>query len=133
MSQRGDTARGSLDLVRRVNKTPLTKKEMIEFIQEAEKIPRRDRCFQTHAIIAVQFFERNTDKAMSAIFRMEALSRLLNGGMIHGWTKDSKKKGTTLVRDNIFAAAGRTPVHARGYGVEFKKVELLKKAFELGR
>ncbi|MCH8039744.1 MAG: hypothetical protein IH977_05285 [Nitrospinae bacterium] len=123
----------SLYLVRQVNKTPLAKKEMIEFIQEAEKIPRRDRCFQTHAIIAVRFFERNTDKAMSAIFRMEALSRLLNAGPIHGWTKDGKKKGSTLVSENIFAAAGQTPVHAMDRSVGFKKVELLKKAFELGR
>ena len=124
---------GDLKVIRRINKTPLSKKEMVGFLKEADKIPKKDRCFETHAIAAMRVFEGNPDKAMSVMFRMEALARLLNTGMIPGWTEAGRKKGATSVRENIFAAAGQTPVHAVDGRVGFKRAELLKKVFELGR
>ncbi|HOW55700.1 MAG TPA: hypothetical protein PLR60_13745, partial [Syntrophorhabdaceae bacterium] len=75
-------------IIREINDHPLTREEVIAFVTEVVKLSPEDRDFEGHAITAVRVLEGNPDKALSIVFRMEALARLIHQGLLPGWCRE---------------------------------------------
>jgi len=70
---------------------------------------------------------------MSAIFRMEALARIINQGRLEGWTKPPDKNGMSLTNTALFDAAGQLPLRIIKDRFEFSRATLLKKVFQIAK
>jgi hypothetical protein len=119
-------------MLRDINATKFTRSELMEFANEVYRLKPKDRDFEGRAITAIRFFE-NSDRAMSAMFRMEALARIISQGRLEGWTKPGDKKGMSLTRPVLFDAAGQVPLRIIGNRFEFSRATLLRKAFQLAK
>jgi len=96
----------STKLLKRVNSTKFTRLELMKFADEVHRLKPKYRDFEGRAITAIRFFE-NSDRAMSAMFRMEAFARIVSHGRLDGWTRPGDKKGMSLTRAVLFDAAVR--------------------------
>ncbi len=104
----------------------------MEFANEVHRLKPKDRDFEGRAITAIRFFE-NSDRAMSAMFRMGALARIISQGRLEGWTKPGDKKGMSLTNPILFEAAGQAPLRIIKNKFEFSRVTLLKKVFQIAK
>ncbi len=122
-------------ILREINDNPLSREEVIAFVTEVAKLPSEDRGFEGHAITAVRVLEGKPGKALSIVFRMEALARLIDQGLLPSWCREpNSPEGPWSVRLPIFAAAGVTQVFLDENGkVAFDKDELLKATFIQGK
>ena len=122
-------------ILREINDNPLSREEVIAFVTEVAKLSPEDRDFEGHAITAIRVLERKPGKALSIVFRMEALVRLIDQGLLPGWCREpDSPEDPWSVRLPIFAAAGVTPVFLDENGkVAFDKDELLKATFIQGK
>jgi len=118
-----------------INSNPLTRDEMVAYLKEVETIPHEDRCFETHAIAGFTVFQDEPDKTTSIMFRMEAIARMIERGLLPGWSEPpDSSDGPWSVREALFAAVGVTPVLLNKDGkVVFNKDSLLKAVFQLGK
>lgn len=119
-------------MLRDINSTKLTGSELMEYTEEVHKLKPKDRDFEGRAITAIRFFE-NSDRAMSAVFRMEALARIISQGCLEGWTKPADEKGMSLTNPVLFEAAGEVPLRIIENRFEFSRATLLKKVFQLAK
>jgi hypothetical protein len=119
-------------MLRDINSTKLTGAELMEFANEVHRLKPKDRDFEGRAITAIRFFE-NSDRAMSAMFRMEALARIISKGRLEGWTKSADEEGMSLTNPILFEAAGQAPLRIRGNRFEFSRATLLKKVFQIAK
>jgi hypothetical protein len=115
-------------MLRDINSTKLTGSELMEYAEEVHKL--RDPDFEGRAITAIRFFE-NSDPAMSAMFRMEALARIISQARLEGWVKPSLEKGMFLTNTALFDATGEVPLRIRENRFEFSRATLLKKVFQV--
>jgi len=117
-----------------INSNPLTRDEMVAYLKEVETTPREDRCFETNAIAGFTVFQE-PDKTTSIMFRMEAIARMIEQGLLPGWSEPpDNPDGPWSVREALFAAVGVTPVLLNKDGkVVFDKDSLLKTVFQLGK
>ena len=120
-------------MLRDINSTKLSGSELMEFATRVHRLKPEDRAFEGRVITAIQLFEGDSDKAMSAMFRMEALSRIISQGRLEGWTKPADKKGMSLTRAVLFDSAGQVPLRIIKNRFEFSRAALLKKAFQLAK
>ena len=119
-------------MLRDINATKFTGSELMECANEVHRLGPKYRDFEGRAITAIRFFE-NSDRAMSAMFRMEALARIISQGRLEGWTKPGDKKGMSLTRAVLFDSAGQVPLRIIKNRFEFSRATLLKKAFQLAK
>src|SRR4051812_40893601 len=98
--------RGAKEVIARVNAHPIPHEDMLRFAEEAGHLEADERDFEGHALIAVRLFSPDRDKGVSAMFRMEALARLLIEEDIPGWARPVKPDGSVLTHPALFAAAG---------------------------
>ncbi|MGA2464739.1 MAG: hypothetical protein ABSH06_10370 [Thermodesulfobacteriota bacterium] len=120
-------------ILRDINSTKLTGSELMEFANEVQRLKPKDRDFEGRTIAAIRFFEGDSDRVMSAIFRMEALARIISQGRLEGWTKPSEKKGMFLTNTALFDAAGQIPLRIIKNRFEFSRATLLKKVFQIAK
>ena len=113
----------------------MSREEVIAFVTEVAKLSPEDRGFEGHAITVIRVLEGKPGKALSIVFRMEALARLIDQGLLLGWCREpDSPEDSWRVRLPIFAAAGVTPVFLDENGkVAFDKDELLKATFIQGK
>ena len=119
-------------MLRDINGTRFTGSELMEFANEVHRLKPKDRDFEGRAITAIRFFE-NSDRAMSAMFRMEAFARIISQGRLEGWTKPGDKKGMALTKTVLFDAAGQVPLRIIKNRFEFSRATLLRKAFQMAK
>ena len=120
-------------MLRGINSTKLTGSELMEFANEVHRLKPKDRVFEGKVIAALRFFKGDHDRVMSAIFRMEALARIISQGRLEGWTKLDDKKGMSLTNPVLFEAAGQVPLRIIKNKFEFSRVTLLRKVFQLAK
>lgn len=120
-------------MVRCINATTLTGLELMGFADEVQRLKLKDRDFEGRAITAIRFFDGDSDRVISAIFRMEAFARIISQGRLEGWTKSADKKGMSLTNTVLFEAAGRVPLRIRENRFEFSRATLLKKVFQIAK
>jgi hypothetical protein len=119
-------------MLREINATKFAGAELMEFANEVHRLKPKDRDFEGRAIAAIRFFE-NSDRAMSAMFGMEAFARIISQGRLEGWTKLGDKKGMSLTNPVLFEAAGQVPLRISKNRFEFSRATLLKKVFQLAK
>lgn len=117
-------------MLRDINSTKLTGSELMKYAKEVHKLKHPD--FDWRAITAIRIFE-NSDRAMSAMFRMEALARIISQARLEGWVKPSRKKGMFLTNTALFDAAGQVPLRIKDKRFEFSRATLLRKVFQLAK
>ena len=120
-------------MLRGINSTKLTGSELMEFANEVHRLKPKDRVFEGRVITALRFFKGDHDRVMSAMFRMEALARIISQGGLEGWTKPGDKKGMSLTNPVLFDAAGQVPVRIIKNRFEFSRATLLKKVFQIAK
>ena len=120
-------------MLRDINSTKLTGLQLMEFATGVHDLKPKDRGFEGRVIVAIQLFEGDSDKVMSAMFRMEALARIISRGRLEGWTKPADEKGMSLTKPVLFDAAGQVPLRIIKNRFEFSRATLLKKAFQLAK
>jgi hypothetical protein len=126
-------SKGDNKVIKRVNDSPLTQEGIFKFLEAIEKLDHDDHGFEVYTITAVQIFKGNSDKAFSAVTRMQALSKLLSNEELPGWAKSKKPDGSVELSGNIYVAAGTVPLIEGKNNFEFGKDELLRKAFQIGK
>lgn len=133
-SKRKRTSQGfTRKMLRDINATKFTGSELMEFANEVNRLKPKDRDFEGRAITAIRFFDGDSDRAMSALFRMEALARIISQARLEGWTKPSEKKGMFLTNTALFDAAGQVPLRIIENRFEFSRATLLKKVFQIAK
>lgn len=120
-------------MLRRINSTKFAGSELMEFAARVHRLKPRDRLFEVQVITAIKLFNGDSDKVMSATFRMEALARIVSEGRLEGWTKPGDKKGISLTNPVLFDAAGQVPVRIVGNRFEFNRATFLRKVFQLAK
>ncbi len=119
-------------MLRTINSTKLTGSELMDFGDEVHRLKPKDRDFEGRAITAVRLFE-DSDRAMSAMFRMEAFARIISQGRLEGWTKPGDKQGMSLTNPVLLEAAGQVPLRIIKNKFEFNRATLLKRVFQLAK
>jgi hypothetical protein len=119
-------------MLRRINCTKLDGWELMTFADEVHRLKPKGRDFEGQVITAIRLFN-NSDKVMSATFRMEALAQIVSKGRLEGWTKPGDKKGMSLTNPVLFDAAGQVPLRIVKDKFEFSRATLLKKVFQIAK
>lgn len=112
-----------------VNRTPLSRSEMLRLGEEVTSLERGDRDFEGHLLAVLRAFGADEHKAMSAMFRVVALYRLIADAPILGWTGERGPDGGTPALAELFVAAGRQPLIERDGQFTFDRDALLRAAF----
>jgi hypothetical protein len=120
-------------MLRGINATKFTGSELMEFANEVHRLKPKDRDFEGRAITAIRFFGGDSDRAMSGMFRMEALARIISEGRLEGWTKPADEKGMSLTNTVLFGAAAQVPLRIIKNRFQFSRATLLKKVFQIAK
>jgi hypothetical protein len=120
-------------MLRGINSTKLTGSELMEFANAVHRLKAKDRVFEGRVIAALRFFKGDHDRVMSAMFRLEALARIISQGRLEGWTKPGDKRGMSLTNPVLFDAAGQVPLRVIKNRFEFSRATLLKKVFQIAK
>ena len=116
-----------------INGTALPRDEFLRFVHETHLLDEDERDIRVFAETAARVFTENPATISAALFRMEALARLVHEDIIPGWTSDRLEDGSVSVREDLFVAVAETPLVLRNGKIVFDRDDLLKKAFEIGR
>jgi len=81
---------------------------------------------------ASDFFDKDPQQASAALFRMQALARLVRQEPLPGWISEAGEDGRLLIDERLFAAVAETPLSLRQGRVVFNRDRLLQTAFALG-
>jgi hypothetical protein len=120
-------------MLRDINGTKFAGSELMEFANEVQRLNPEDRDFEGRTVVAIQFFNGDSKRVMSALFRMEALARIISQARLEGWVKPSQEKGMFLTNTALFDAAGQVPLRIIGNRFEFSRATLLKKVFQVAK
>lgn len=116
-AKRGESA-SDRKLLNRINRTPVTPDEVLKFLEVAEALPRDARCFEAHTITAARLHPGEFNKVTALMFRMEALSQLLEAQGAPGWTLPGPD-GSVFADHTVFAAAALEPLVIRDGEIAF--------------
>lgn len=120
-------------MLREINATKFAGAELMKFANEVHQLKPKDRDFEGRTIAAIQFFDGNSKRVMSALFRMEALVRIISKARLEGWVKPSQEKGMFYTNAALFDAAGQVPLRIIKNQFEFGRATLLKKVFQVAK
>ncbi len=120
-------------MLRGINSTNLAGSELMEFATRVHRLKPKDRDFEGRVITAIKLFKGDSDKVMSAMFRMEALARIISQDRLEGWVKPADKKGMSLTNPVLFEAAGQVPLRIIKNKFEFSRTTLLRKVFQIAK
>lgn len=120
-------------MLRGINATRFTGAELMRFANKVHRLKSKDRDFDGRVIIALRLFKGDHDRVMSAVFRMEALARIISEGRLEGWSKPGDKEGMSLSNPALFDAAGEVPVRIIKNKFEFSRATILKKVFQIAK
>lgn len=120
-------------MVAKINKTPLSKEEMLKFAEESELRDPEWHCVEGSVIIASQVFNGDGDKVLSLMFRMQALNRLVSEGM-PGWIIDPEEPNDpAIINGAVFAATGVEPLIEEDGDIAFDREKFLRRVFQLAK
>jgi hypothetical protein len=119
------------NLVERLNKTTVTKKEILEIVEKSEHHDDERKNFFGHIQTLVALHQGDQEKVSAIMFRMEALAKLIQGEGIPGWTESEAPDGSVLTQESVFAAAAVHPLIEKDGDVEFDRESFLLRVLEL--
>lgn len=122
----------SSKMLQKINDNPISKDEMRFYLYALNcnhQLPPFSHCVE----VAMSVFNDDTAKCYSLNVRLEALNRILSSGELHGWINDGDEEGCFYIPENVFIAAGITPLIAEGLQLSFNKDDLLQNMFKIGR
>jgi hypothetical protein len=121
----------SSKLLQKINDNPIYRDEMRVYLgslNSNNEQPSHANCIKA----GMSTFNNNTDKCFWLNTRLDALNRILSSGELQGWVNDSGEEDFSYIPENVFIAAGVTPLVNDGQKMSFRKDDLLKKAFQVG-
>jgi hypothetical protein len=120
-------------IAERITATKVPAADMLNLANEANALPPNLRDFEGLMFTAVRMFAGEPNLGIAAVFRMEALGKLINRGRLPGWTKPEDAEGGIGVHQALFAAAGELPLYEKGKRLAFNRREFLTRAFQLAK
>jgi hypothetical protein len=120
-------------IAERITATKVSAADMLNLAKEANALLPNLRDFEGLMFTAARIFEGEPNLAIAAVFRMEALGKLIIRGRLPGWTKPEDAEGGIGVHEALFAAAGELPVYEKGKRLAFNRKEFLTGAFQLAK
>jgi hypothetical protein len=120
-------------IAERITATKVPAADMLNLAKEANALPPNLRDFEGLMFTAARMFAGEPNLAIAAVFRMEALGKLIIRGRLPGWTKPEDSEGGIGVHEALFAAAGELPVYEKGKRLAFNRKEFLTRAFQLAK
>ena len=118
------------DLIARVNRADVSKNDLLLFSGEVHKLPSHERDWEGRVICAIGFFDGDSDKAMAAMWRMEALAKLIESGVLANWSRPCDDGDAQMTAEPVFLAAATEPVLFTGKGAIFDSDSFLKAVLE---
>ena len=79
-------------MLRDINATKLSGTELMGFANEVQRLKPEDRVFEGRVVVAIRLFN-DSNKAMSAMFRMEALARIISQGLLRDGQNPRMRRG----------------------------------------
>ena len=122
-----------MKVLRRINRTHVPAAEMIEISKEMEDLEAEKRDWFGLAFLAARHFPDDPQLAIAAVFRIEALVRVVVSGRLPGWARPLQPDGTIHTHHLLIAAAGEVPLVFKGKGMVFDRPRLVRCAFQLQR
>lgn len=122
----------SSKLLKKINDHPIDRDEMRVYLgslNSNNEQPSHANCVEA----GMSAFDNDTAKCFSLNTRLEALNRILSSGELQGWVSDSGEEDFSYIPESVFIAAGVTPLVDDGQKVSFRREDLLKTAFQLGK
>ena len=112
--------RASLDLMARTNPVRVSLKEILLASVEIHKLPpeARNRKGRTRCLASI--FHGQRQKAIAVNARLEAMARLVRGGMIPCWVLPAAANGFQMIADPVFLAAAKVPLLFIGKDAHFE-------------
>lgn len=123
------------EFVREANENPLSAEEMLGLARKCGALEPGERGMDGHMFAALRHFGFDGDSqklVLSAMFRLEALMRLVAAGDLPGWTK-SDETGQEFTRAALFIAAGQAPLELRDGRAQFRREDILERAFQVSK
>jgi hypothetical protein len=122
---------GSMKVLERVNRTSVTKNDILQFITELANREADDRDFEGRTILLIRLQRGNPDKVLSIEFRMEALAQLFGGAEPKAWTLPPLPDGAIPTAEPVFAAAAEQPLIEVDGRPAFERDTFFAKVLEL--
>lgn len=119
-------------VLRDINDTVLPRQTFVAFAHATRWLGAVGGDIHTFAETASNFFTDDPQQASAALFRMQALARLVRQEPLPGWTSEAGEDGTVLIDERLFAAVAETPLSLNDGRVVFNRDRLLQTAFALG-
>ena len=123
---------GTVALVEFLNGVHVTKKDLIRVIDTAN---HEHETMGGHDILgmftAAKVFKRNKDKARAIIFRMRALSEMIESDELQGWTLGKSDDGKAFADDAVLAAVAVHPLSVVNGRIKFERESFMTRVLEL--
>ncbi len=123
----------SADLVRNLNAVKLNEEELFDAIGLATDAYDNGDChLMTGAITTVQLYAHAPEKAKAIIFRLQALSLLIEDNELSNWIRmDETCFATPMAKRALISAAAEHPLALIDGDILFEKESFLRKVLEL--
>lgn len=119
-------------VLRDINETVLPRQTFVAFAHATRWLGESGGDIHAYAETASDFFDHDPQQASAALFRMQALARLVHQEPLPGWTSEAGDDGSLLIDERLFAAVAETPLSLSEGRVVFNRDRLLQTAFALG-
>ena len=119
-------------VLRDINETVLPRQTFVAFAHATHWRSEQGGNIHAFAETASDFFDKDPQQASAALFRMQALARLVRQEPLPGWISEADEDGRLLIDERLFAAVAETPLSLRQGRVVFNRDRLLQTAFALG-
>jgi hypothetical protein len=131
MKKQISNAVGDAHVLKQINENPPTKEQMFAYVKACSELAPDNRVFERHVITWAQLFPDKRAQGYSAVFRMEALARMMSDDPLPGWTEPNDDG--LLTHQAIFAAAATEPVVMKNGKVTFDRAAFIKRAFQAAK
>jgi len=119
----------------RINNAQVTVQDLLRAAAEVHKLPPNRRDWEGRLITMARLFRGEPDKALAIEYRLVAMSRMLDSGVLPGWAQPMTPDGSVSVADPVWQATATAPLE---FGAEkeepfFNKESFLSQVLELAK
>lgn len=93
-----------------INAVRVTSDDLLLASREVHKLPPEDRDWEGRLHLMVRLFQGEPDKARAVEYRLLAMSRLLESGVLPHWVQPKAADGSVQIAEPVWATAATAPL-----------------------
>lgn len=123
--------RENREFLAELNEVQVSGEDLAQVSEQSANLPPEQKNFMGGSLLVIRYTNGNALKATVIQHRLSALAGLLGEEGIQGWTLPKQPDGTTMAREELFAAAATLPLIEKDGKTIFDREKFLEKALEI--